>query len=236
NREESLRLAVACQGGRRVSESTIARARASTVPPNESRGPDTAAMIAPVRVSARRIYNHVRAPGSGSRWVNQKRYAVGAPPPFTALRTEYPRRFSPRPISRLSESWCVTRMSYARTDPGARYPMAGAQEARKALPNTAMPSCRKRRRRTRQRFTGNASPGNSWYDAPRPHPAIQPVRPLRVTDVEPGQLHAARRAVDELPFSDVHPDVRHSRARPGGAEKDIARSQRVHDMSRLRSG
>src|SRR5205814_2140510 len=132
NRGESLRLAAICQGGRRVSESTIARARASSVAPRESRGADTAATIAPVRVSASRIYNQVGAPGSGSRCVNQSRYAVGPPPPFTAVRTEYPRRFSPRPISRLSESLRVTRISYARTEPGARYPMAGAQEARTA--------------------------------------------------------------------------------------------------------
>src|SRR2546426_2854334 len=49
----------------------------------------------------------------------------------------------------------------------------------------------------------------------RSHPAIQPVRPLWVTDVEPGELHAPRRAVDELPFSHVQPDMRHARTRPG---------------------
>src|SRR2546426_9176922 len=42
------------RGGRCVRESTIARARASTVPPKESSGADTAATMLPVRVSARR--------------------------------------------------------------------------------------------------------------------------------------------------------------------------------------
>src|SRR3989454_12427028 len=70
----------------------------------------------------------------------------------------------------------------------------------------------------------------------RSHPAIQPVRPLWVTDVEPGELHAPRRAVDELPFSHVQPDMRHARTRPGGEEQDVAGSERVHHGRDLRPG
>src|SRR5439155_19180683 len=95
NRGESLRLAVVCQGGRRVSESTIARARASTVSPKESRGADTAATIAPLRASARRIYNQVAGSGSGSRCVNQSRYTAAATQPITVLCSYYSRRSRP---------------------------------------------------------------------------------------------------------------------------------------------
>src|SRR5438034_934162 len=51
------------RGGRCVRESTIARARASTVPPKESSGADTAATMLPVRVSARRTYSQLGEPG-----------------------------------------------------------------------------------------------------------------------------------------------------------------------------
>src|SRR5256714_11503418 len=57
-------------------ESTIARARSPALMPSESSGADTAATIAPVRVSARRTCNQVNAAGSVSRKRNAKRSAA----------------------------------------------------------------------------------------------------------------------------------------------------------------
>src|SRR2546430_3178414 len=61
NRGEFLPAAAACQGGDAVSESTIARARSGVVAPRESTAADTAATIAPVRVSGRRTWSQVTA-------------------------------------------------------------------------------------------------------------------------------------------------------------------------------
>src|SRR5438046_8947103 len=85
NREESLLAAVACQGGdtwrpragEAASESTIARAWSSVVAPKESRGADTAATIAPVRVSARRTWRQVTAAASAPRRVQATRQPGG---------------------------------------------------------------------------------------------------------------------------------------------------------------
>src|SRR2546425_674842 len=150
NREESLPAAVACQGGdtwrpragEAASESTIARAWSSVVAPRESRGADTAATIAPVRVSARRTWSQVTAGGAASPSGDASREAGGLLPP-------------------------------------------------------------------------------------RPHPAIQPIRALRILRIQARQLHAPVRAVDELELAHVHPNVGHARPGTGRQKQDVTGAECV---------
>src|SRR6266581_2200444 len=101
NHEQSLPARCECQGGvvsgwdrRAASESARLRARTRSVAPSESKGADTAATIAPLRVSARRTLNHVIGDGPSSRYVKVTKAAAGALPPFRRRRTVNPRSAS----------------------------------------------------------------------------------------------------------------------------------------------
>src|SRR4029077_6159406 len=77
---------------------------------------------------------------------------------------------------------------------------------------------------------------SSRYYSPRPDPPVQPVRPLRVLRIQTRQLHTPARAVDELELSDVHPHVRHARARTRGEEQHVTGTERIHHGSDLGAG
>src|SRR5438445_10707445 len=91
--EESLPVTRRCQEGARgrfraglaARESTIARACAAAVTPSESSGTDTAATIAPVRVSDSRTWSQVEAGGSASPTVEAGKYTVWSHTPHTVV-------------------------------------------------------------------------------------------------------------------------------------------------------
>src|SRR6266704_2666041 len=73
-------------------------------------------------------------------------------------------------------------------------------------------------------------------DSPRPHPAVQPVRALRILRVQTRELHAAGRAVDELELAHVHADVGHAGPGPRGEQQDVSRAEGVDERGDLASG
>src|SRR2546425_8182267 len=76
----------------------------------------------------------------------------------------------------------------------------------------------------------------SLDDPSRPHPPRHPPGALGVLRLEPRQLDAGVRAVNERLLADIHPHVRDAAARLGREQEDVSGSQSFDDWRDFGSG